>query len=387
VSAQQARRDDAGAKKLARIIEAQQRQALIVFVAKGGPNACGPGCSEWVAAEGKIDKDAGQRLKEFLASLPRRDLPVFVNSTGGMTGAARQIGASLRAYRTTVGVGRTIPDGCSTGAPIAETCRQLMRSKSEHKARLIVDRAFCVSACVLAIAGGSVRHFERGAQLGIHALRSDIPRQSTIEEAYDRLKLYYLEMGVNPSIIDAGATVGADAMHFMTRGEIARFHLETGDPYESPWLSIRESPQRYAIVKSFTPATGRSSTPPGTRVVKLACDVGGILVWLNVWRELLPNETNVRPGTISLSADDAGVPAGAGPTIDGRRYWQTATSLDLLRRLAAAPKIDVVESPAQAHAQGGAFALSTTGLADALKELNKRCQAPVAGVSSVGSAR
>jgi hypothetical protein len=59
-----------------------------------------------------------------------------------------------------------------------------------------------------------------------------------------------------------------------------------------------------------------------------------------------------------------------------------------MQRLAAGPTIDVIELfPAQTDAQGNALTLSTKGLSDALKELHRRCQAPVAGVSSVGSAR
>jgi hypothetical protein len=56
----------AEAKKIARIIEGQQRQPLILFVAKGAPNACGTGCSEWIAAEGKIDPSSSRGLKNFL---------------------------------------------------------------------------------------------------------------------------------------------------------------------------------------------------------------------------------------------------------------------------------------------------------------------------------
>ena len=33
----------------------QNPEPMIFFVAKGEPNACGPGCSEWIAAEGTFD--------------------------------------------------------------------------------------------------------------------------------------------------------------------------------------------------------------------------------------------------------------------------------------------------------------------------------------------
>jgi hypothetical protein len=47
-------------------------QPMFFSVAKGEPNACGPGCSEWIAAEGAIDSDAPKRLRTFLTSLADR---------------------------------------------------------------------------------------------------------------------------------------------------------------------------------------------------------------------------------------------------------------------------------------------------------------------------
>jgi hypothetical protein len=42
------------------------RHPLIFFVAKGEPNACGPHCSEWIAAEGNIDTEAAKRGADAL---------------------------------------------------------------------------------------------------------------------------------------------------------------------------------------------------------------------------------------------------------------------------------------------------------------------------------
>src|SRR5215468_52155 len=65
--------DAAAREKVKAIYERMKRQPMMFFVAKGGPNACGPGCSEWIAAEGMIDPDAAQRFRDFLGTLPRRD--------------------------------------------------------------------------------------------------------------------------------------------------------------------------------------------------------------------------------------------------------------------------------------------------------------------------
>jgi hypothetical protein len=50
---------DAPSPDIAKII---QREQMIFFVARGEPDACGAGCSEWVAAEGRIDFDAPRRF-------------------------------------------------------------------------------------------------------------------------------------------------------------------------------------------------------------------------------------------------------------------------------------------------------------------------------------
>jgi hypothetical protein len=36
------------------------KHPMVFFDAHGGPNACGPGCSEWIAAEGEIDQGSAR---------------------------------------------------------------------------------------------------------------------------------------------------------------------------------------------------------------------------------------------------------------------------------------------------------------------------------------
>ncbi len=148
-----------------------QWQPMIFFVAKGTPDTCGPGCNEWIAAEGAIDPDAAQRFRDFLAALPRRDLPIFFNSAGGIAGQAAALGRIMREHRMTAGVGRTLPEGCRRTVAIDDACRRSMQGKREHRARLVTGGARCLSSCVYALLGGSVRRVAREAQLGIHSVR------------------------------------------------------------------------------------------------------------------------------------------------------------------------------------------------------------------------
>ena len=85
---------------------------MMFFLAKGEPGACGPGCSEWIAAEGTFDRAAGIRFKAFLRGLGKKKLPIFFHSPGGVGPAGTEMGRALRERRMTAGVGRTIPAPC-----------------------------------------------------------------------------------------------------------------------------------------------------------------------------------------------------------------------------------------------------------------------------------
>src|SRR5687767_12458851 len=61
---------------------------IAFFLARGEPDACGPGCSEWIAADGTITPDAGRRLNEFLRTLGNRKLPIYFHSPGGSVAGA-----------------------------------------------------------------------------------------------------------------------------------------------------------------------------------------------------------------------------------------------------------------------------------------------------------
>jgi len=83
-------------QELERVLAKLRSEPMIFVVATGEPNACGRGCTEWIAAEGRFDKGAAQRFREFLAVLAKHDLPIFFNSDGGLVSEAVQIGLMLR---------------------------------------------------------------------------------------------------------------------------------------------------------------------------------------------------------------------------------------------------------------------------------------------------
>src|SRR5262249_31011196 len=206
-----------------------QQQAMIFFVAKGDAGACGRGCSEWIAAEGMIDGGAAQPVRVFLGALPRRALPVFFNSTGGDVGQAVALGTILRERRMTVGVGRTLAEGCRQ--TVDEACRRMLQSKPEHRARLTTSGTTCLSACVYAFMGGSVRHVARDARLGVHTLRRPLPAgtpstgsppRASIHHAPHLVERYLVEMGVDPRLLDIAPQGRAHPGRYLRPNEVCR---------------------------------------------------------------------------------------------------------------------------------------------------------------------
>ncbi len=365
------------------IFALMRRQPMIFFVAKGEPNACGAGCSEWIAAEGLVDPEVAQRFRDFLGALPRRDLPIFFHSNGGDAVAAVLLGVILREHRMTAGVGRTLPKGCRHAVAIDDACRRLMQSKREHSARLVTGGARCLSACVYALIGGSVRQVARDAQLGIHSLRmpqrTEAPPQGAprnIDEANRRLKRYLIEMGIDPGLIDAAAKVSPDRIRYLSRDEIARFGIEVREFYETPWMPYEDVSQRVHLLKSVTQAEGADGTDYRSSLVLIGCETASWTPFL-LRRELRPNEIGVA-SVISVAVGDSvfvlekekRVTKGAIEV----RYG--LAGLQFVRNAMAAPHIVIAEAFTPAGNAPGWSRLvkfSTKGLSKALEQLQKDC--------------
>jgi len=85
---------------------------MVFYDAHGEANACGPGCSEWIAAEGKIDRDTADRLQQLLGQIKGARPPIFFHSPGGSVTGSISLGELIRARKLTVSVGHTVPLNC-----------------------------------------------------------------------------------------------------------------------------------------------------------------------------------------------------------------------------------------------------------------------------------
>jgi hypothetical protein len=236
---------------------------MVFYVAKGEPGACGPGCQEWIAAEGFIDSAAEPRLWELLRKIGNdRKLPVYFQSNGGSVTAGLQLGRLLRARGLTAGVGRTVPATCDRGNPGAAECDALKRSGRELPSELDTRAGGCASSCVYTLLGGAVRDVAAGARLGIHDTRPadttrsfdesgriiDRPQVLSAEavhrnhEAIRRVIADYLKrMGISADLLTAAQGVSPDKLHVLTREEIVAFGIDRRERVESTW-SLDKAP-------------------------------------------------------------------------------------------------------------------------------------------------
>jgi hypothetical protein len=277
-------------QELERQLAKLRSEPMIFVVATGEPNACGRGCTEWIAGEGRFDEGAAQRFREFLAVLARRDLPIFFNSDGGLLREAVQIGLILRENRMIAGVARTVPGGCHLGFPLDDACRRLMQSKREHKARLYFGGARCASACVYAIIGASTRHVDPGATLRIH---SSIGRE--IDKTENSLRRYVIGMGVDPALVDAAAKIPSRTFRGLSRGEMERFGIETRGVHETPWFAYHGPAGEFLLLKSVTYPTGDTGDQYRTRTVGLACSPFHPSIRFMYHQEFIANENRAPP--------------------------------------------------------------------------------------------
>ncbi len=260
-------------------LPAKAPDPMVFYIAKGGPDACGPGCQEWIAADGDIDPNAGVRFWELLRRIGNaRKPPVYFHSRGGSVLAGLEIGRLLRGRGLTSGVGLTVPAECDRRSPADAACEQLKRSGRELAAELNTLAGGCASACVYTVLGGTVRDIRAGARLGVHDTSPaatvkrfdesghlvDEPQVLSAEavgrnhDAYQNLLGRYLEiMGISPDLLAAAQAVGPDKLHFLTRAEIVAFGIDRRERVESTW-SLTDRPAGLDAVKVVEARAGES---------------------------------------------------------------------------------------------------------------------------------
>jgi hypothetical protein len=358
-------------------------EPMIFFVAKGERNACGPGCSEWIAAEGMFDgPQVEQRFRDLLATLNGRNLPIIFNSLGGIIGEALVLGRILREGRMAASVGESYPEGCKARIAADKSCRRIMEGNRELKAKLRTAGAVCSSACVYALLGASERHVPANARLGIHAATptavSSQPGWLTVEQMHNNRKRYILEMGANPDLQDAAIKTPPPGVHVLSREELVVYHVETSAPYESGWMQYQEprGPMRTYMLKALTAARGADGTEFRTSNLRMTCAQGRPATSIEYQREPGSNEIDV-PTVIRIAAGSEVKTLQRTTPSRGDERYQTLADRQFVREALAAGNIVVTEtfSPRNARTWSRQIKFSSAGLEQALRTPLKNCGA------------
>jgi hypothetical protein len=378
--------------------EAQQRPPMVFYVAEGEDNACGEGCSEWIAAEGYIDLGSAERLRVFLDRHVGRNLPLFIASPGGILSDALAIGRLMRERGMTAGVATTVPVGCMP-AEKEETCRALKRSGSEVAAELRTISASCNSSCVYTLLGAKVRQVGPDAHLGIHAgrlvrvsaadgrvrarsqARSPASQNAKTAEFEAEIRDYVREMGVDTGLVDAALKVPFEQVRYLSRDEIAGFGIDTRGFLETRWTAADFPKSPPAVFKFVTETRGSDGKEIRTSLIRLACQ-GTSQIAVAYVRGLASSEFG-RMASIKVTMGDRDVNFPTSGSISKMDTLDTGAIFDT--RLASAP-IEFFESAAagesfditQSDPAGGSqparvSKLSTAGLRSALDALRQRC--------------
>ncbi len=367
---------------------------IAFFVAKGEAGSCGPGCSEWIAADGTIDTAAPARLRAFLAKLGRRSLPIYFQSPGGSVGGAIEIGRMMRARGITAGVARTIPQGCDPRLDREAACDALKRTGRELPAELRTVHTLCNSSCVYALIGAKVREVTAGARIGVHAIAlgmvdassgqikpiiKETPSRtdgSNLKRANEQLAQYLAEMGIDRGLFDAAAEIRHERVRYISRDEIARFGIDRREFHESRWV-VDEGP-RFVVVKFATQAHGSDPKQYRTTKIQLTCSRSGPLGVL-FSRELAATDT-VASIAVTARGGDFVLPPRRGKPILGYNdvemedrfarvpiaFFEEAATGETLE-LTEAPDLSALDKPPRR------IRLSTAGLASAIRALAQRC--------------
>jgi hypothetical protein len=254
--------------------------AMAFFVAVGEANACGSGCNGWIAADGKIDLAAPERLRKLLMKLGRRKLPIFLHSGGGSVLGAIELGRLIRSRNIEMSVARTIPAQCSRDQLPDKSCETLKRSGKDLISELDSGAAMCNSACVLALSGGAVRSVPPWVRLGVHAIGIDRGKTeiraaaiaAATRAANSRIVDFLRDMGINKALFDTSNSVPHESTRFLQRDELVRFGIDTREFGETDWR-FAEKPN-VAITKGFFVRTSEADPAHPEALLRLNCGAG-----------------------------------------------------------------------------------------------------------------
>lgn len=191
--------------------------AMTFTLTQGDADACGPGCSRWIAAEGAILAATPMAFVEVAQALGGEKPPLLIHSDGGVVEAAMALGRLVRRAGLATVVART--------------------DRSGPRPAPALDGA-CHGACLYLLLAGTERAAAPGAVLSIQPLAFPGPATDPFPDAMQarlttaalvRVRAYLDEMGIDPGL--AGYLDGTRyGGFFPTRGFLDGHAILTRDP-------------------------------------------------------------------------------------------------------------------------------------------------------------
>lgn len=355
---------------------------MVFYIASGEPNACGPGCREWIAAEGTIESGTADRLRAFLKRFRGQLPPIYFSSPGGRIGESLAIGRVLRQRGMTVAIAATLPHDCKPDDDKA--CRALKQQGKPLAASLRSAR--CSSACAYALVGGKVRLIPPDAQLGVHAARwtsnngkpipADRLRQLAAKHVAD-IRTYLAEMGVSAKLHDIAARTPHEKVRYLSRCELAEFGIDRRSFAEGHWSKSTIPSLR--IGKLFVLMSRGGEKSFRTNYVRLTC-AGPYRARFIYFRESMPGEfeAEARPkillGTLGFELSRTPAPVTVSLFEKDHTFaaYSSYVSFNALEDAEGDGGI-VIEEPGDSGAPTQ-IRISTDRLPDLLREMRGQCR-------------
>lgn len=357
---------------------------LTIYLAKGAPDACGPGCDRWIAIEGQVDHDAAGRVRRFLAGVKDTQRPIYLHSPGGNVEQSYVIGRLLRSRKAVARVGQTIATACAAGTQVDAACLKTKNAGGEIEAELTTYHAMCNSACGYLYLGATSREVAPDAALAVHnsrlvfAIHGHPPpellaefRQRRTATADRERAAYIASMGISRELDDLIHTVKFENLHMLTRAELYRFGIDTRPLAETMWR-LEKGTRPY--ISKF--ATLKNESGPSFRTMewRLYCDNKN-RVPLMFAAEI--NETAVGKRAIMMTADAAPNEEAGGFPVRAGKYEMWSGSLDFgtFRAIMASRSLHVRETLRKPDetADTTKFDIDATGLPSAWTQLEASC--------------
>ena len=184
--------------------------AMIFYVAHGATGVCGPGCSDWIAAEGTVQWDTHKRLFAILDRQAGRRLPLVIHAWGSANlNVAASLGRILRDRGIDTTQGVTDVDACKDKSEA--DCFALKRTGGPLDASISLSDPRCDLACVMILAGGVHRSLPPGTRVTLTGrfIRnrlapnvSEQQREALTERFGEQFRAYLREMGVDVELLD-----------------------------------------------------------------------------------------------------------------------------------------------------------------------------------------